>query len=299
MFKNTQWISHITRRAIDGYLSSVDMSKGTVLNPLHDLSTLPFSAHLPLIPDVAVQYRCGDNMQYGNIGYGVFPFRAFKQYIPTGAKFILVMSDPPHRMGNHPSVIHCHGILGWLFDYLKKEFPQATVVVKRGGDIYLDFARLALADVTICSASTFCLFPSMAHNGSAVYYPLTKLIGVPPKPHEMNDHFHWVKDPPLLTDVLKPWYLIEYALNGRPILPEMIEGHLLKGKGRQIFFIKNHTRYAFPNGDTFEGLGFDWGDVWQLGDSDVNQFPTGGDIPGCDKETCLSSPFYQNRTLKN
>ena len=217
MFKNTAWISSIVRKSINSYLTSIDMSMGTQINPLIDFSNGPMNSKLPLVPDVAIQYRCGDNMNYGSIGYGILPFRVFSDKIPKDSKYIFVMSDPPNRAGNNPSASHCAEILKWLFEYLKKEYSNSTVVVKKGGDVYLDFARLSMANTTICSASTFCLFPAIAHNGSAVYFPRTKLIGVPPEGYSMNDHFHWVNDPPLVADVFKPWYLIAWTLNGTSI----------------------------------------------------------------------------------
>ena len=62
MFKNTPWITTITRRAIEAYLTTVNASRGTKLSPNIDLSNVPIDQPLPLIPDVALQYRCGDNM---------------------------------------------------------------------------------------------------------------------------------------------------------------------------------------------------------------------------------------------
>lgn len=297
MFKNTPWIAKTVKRSIDAYLATVNISRGTELSPSIDLTNRELGTHLPLIPDVAIQYRCGDNMGYGNIGYGVLPFRAFASAIPSNAKYIYVLTDPPKRAGNHPYVHHCQKILTWLFAFITENFPEATVIVKKGGDIYLDFARLAYANTTICSASTFCLFPAIANNGSIVYYPSTKLIGVPPGNYKMNDHFYWITDPQLVTDVWKPWYLIEYALKNKPILPTMIEGHLLKGHGKQVYFILNQTKYSIPNGDTFEGLGFSWDDVWQMDEATVNLFPDSGAIPGCDGKSCLGSIFYQKKVI--
>ena len=217
MYKNTVWISKTVRTSIDAYLTSVDLSLGTTIDPSSDFSNQPMDLKLPFVPDVAIQYRCGDNMHYGNIGYGILPFRAFTDRIPKDAKYIFVMSDPPKRARNNPSVSHCSEILRWLFEYLKKKRHNSTVVVKRGGDVYLDFARLSMANTTICSASTFCLFPAIAHNGSVVYFPRTKLIGVPPEGYTMNNHFVWITDSPLITDVFKPWYLIAWTLNGTSI----------------------------------------------------------------------------------
>jgi hypothetical protein len=114
----------------------------------------------------------------------------------------------------------------------------------------------------------------------------------------MNNHFLWITDPPLVTDVFKPWYLIAWSLNGTAISKDQIEGHLLKGKGRQIYYIVNQTKYGIPDGDTFEGLGFDWSEVWHLSDVEVNYFPDGGDIKSCDKNTCIDSAFYRKRGLR-
>ena len=130
-----------------------------------------------------------------------------------------------------------------------------------------------------------------------MHFPQTKLIGVPPKNYYMNDHFNWLSNYPLITEVLKPWYLIEYTLNDKQILSSDIEGRLVKGHGRSIYLIKNQTKYEFPNGDTFEGLGFKWDDVWHLGDSDISVFANGGEITPCDGKSCESNKFYNKTKL--
>ena len=96
----------------------------------------------------------------------------------------------------------------------------------------------------------------------------------------------------LVSPVWRPWYLIEYALNGLPVNSKDIERHTVKGSGRAVYYVINQTKYAFPNGDTFEGLGFDWNDVWYLTDNDLSVFPAGPDIPGCDAKSCIGSPFF-------
>jgi hypothetical protein len=62
-----------------------------------------------------------------------------------------------------------------LFEYLQSNFPKATIVVKRGGDLFLDYARLAFANTTICSASSYCFWASLANNGT-VHFPVTTVI---------------------------------------------------------------------------------------------------------------------------
>ncbi len=62
--------------------------------------------------------------------------------------------------------------------------------------------------------------------------------------------------------------------------------------------MKNQTKYGIPNGDTFEGLGFDWGEIWHLSDVEVDYFPDGGYIESCDKDKCMGSIFYQKRKMQ-
>jgi hypothetical protein len=86
--------------AIDAYLAVANTTRGTILNNETDLCTIPIdklaSSHqlpkppsalptvvatsasstvspfaLPIVPDVAVQYRCGDNVGFGKTRYGV------------------------------------------------------------------------------------------------------------------------------------------------------------------------------------------------------------------------------------
>ena len=74
--------------AIEAYLKVANISRGTILSNESDLCTIPINSlassltisihdiplnapQLPLIPDVAVQYRCGDNIGFGKTRYGV------------------------------------------------------------------------------------------------------------------------------------------------------------------------------------------------------------------------------------
>jgi hypothetical protein len=54
-----------------------------------------------------------------------------------------------------------------------EQFPDAVVVILRGFDLFEDLARLTYAKTTICSVSTFCLWPAIS-NDNTVYFPLTK-----------------------------------------------------------------------------------------------------------------------------
>jgi hypothetical protein len=129
-----------------------------------------------MIPDVAVQYRCGDNIGFGKTRYGLLPFAAIVDRIPKDSQTIYVVADSPTRQAYHPYTSRCGVILEALFKRIKAAFPNALVVIKRGGDLFLDVARLTHSKVLICSASTFCLWPAIA-NQHAAHYPLTPLVG--------------------------------------------------------------------------------------------------------------------------
>jgi hypothetical protein len=72
--KNIPWVQKTLRTAVDAYMQTVNVADGTQLNPATDNSSHPFDKRLPMIPDVTVHYRCGDNLRFDTIGYGLLPF---------------------------------------------------------------------------------------------------------------------------------------------------------------------------------------------------------------------------------
>lgn len=144
----------------------------------------------PVIPDVAIHYRCSDSTHLG-----IIPLRAFRDLIPADAKTIYVMTESAHRIkicSELPEQCRrCEAAIQALHKYLKRLFPVSVVLVLRGYDIYVDLLRLTFARrVLICSASTFCLYPALARN-TTTYFPVTDLIAdgqqVP-----MGEHFKWL-----------------------------------------------------------------------------------------------------------
>ena len=117
-------IGQTLRPAIDAYVSASNaMVTGTLLDPATDRSTLPMGAHLPLLPNVTIQYRCGDNIGFGKSKYGLLPFSAYKPHrIPSAvAKYIYVIADSPQRSAAHVYSGRCETILQRLFTYLTKQ----------------------------------------------------------------------------------------------------------------------------------------------------------------------------------
>lgn len=151
--------------------------------------------------------------------YGILPFTAFLPRIPQGSKYIYVLSDHPSRATHNPYSGRCQTILNSLFEYLKENFPGSIVVVKRGGDLFLDYARLAFSNVTICSASSYCLWPALAHQGN-VYFPLSSLVAGADSMElapNLGPHFHWIDEPKIISDFRKfrPWSAVIDVLKGK------------------------------------------------------------------------------------
>jgi hypothetical protein len=124
-----------------------------------------------------------------------------------------VLSDHPSRAVHSPYSGRCSLILKALMEYLHALSPSATIVVKRGGDLFLDYVRLSRARVTICSASSYCLWPAIANRNGSAHFPLTSLaagadsIELAPN---LGAHFHWIEDPKIISNFknVKPWTAI-------------------------------------------------------------------------------------------
>ncbi|RYH14955.1 hypothetical protein EON65_32685 [archaeon] len=139
---------------------------------------------LPLVPDVTIQYRCGDNLNFFVGKYGLTPFRIFskKRILLEGTlkeadiHYIYVLTEHlvRSRVGSCGSC--CDRVLSRLQAYLSYLFPNAVVLIKRGDSVFADFARIALSKVVFCSSSTFCLWPALANDYGTVFLPYTPLF---------------------------------------------------------------------------------------------------------------------------
>jgi len=150
---------------------------------------------IPLIPSVAVHYRCGDNF----VGeYGFLPFSIVSNRILIQNKepqFIYILAESRNRKTGGPKkqlAEKCDVVLTSLHSHLRIFFPKSTVVLLRGGDMYTDLVRLTLAPVVVCSVSTFCLWPAIANaHGEAVYFPKTRLVAAADT--TLNLGFTWIQ----------------------------------------------------------------------------------------------------------
>lgn len=172
---------------------------------------------LPLVPNVTIQYRCGDNIGFGKTKYGLLPFsvynpRRISVYSEDSASsiFILIVADSPQRNSVHPYSYRCETILDRLVAFLVARYPRAVIALKRGGDIFLDYTRIMYSNVVFCSASTFCLWPGLANEVGHVYYPLTPLIAKASSNETapaLKANFHWIGEVDMIKQFkhYRPW----------------------------------------------------------------------------------------------
>jgi hypothetical protein len=156
---------------------------------------------LPLIPDVALHLRCSDIITTTNIGdlakihthYGFLNFHHYASYIPPHARLVYVLSDPINR-GSDGAM--CGSILAAFVRFLREVVPtHMSIMVKRGGEIMFAQAAFTLAEVTVCSPSTFCFWAAAASNTTA-YYPVSPLIYAG-KEVPVSHSLRWISNPQL------------------------------------------------------------------------------------------------------
>ena len=180
---------------VDGYMhretshgASISISKGNVKYNLADEWHNP-TIDLPAIPDVAIHYRCGDNV----VGhYGYLPFRVYRRRIPKSTRLVYIMAESSTRGVKLGSTSRCAHIFEALKTFFALEFPDTAIVVLRGQDVLDDYARLTFANITFCSVSTFCLWPAVGTDNT-VYFPIAKLFARERTDFDYGSSFHWLK----------------------------------------------------------------------------------------------------------
>lgn len=194
-------VNNILRDALRFHIQkdTQDLFSSTIVSAT-DKSNVAKGTVLPFLPDAAIHYRCGDNF----VGhYGFVPFSAFSKFIPPTARTIYILSEAKGRKTDQKRHLEqkCDLILDSLYKYMLRNFPRSTIVLRRGDDLYADFARLAYSPVLICSVSTFCLWPAVMSNGTAVYFPQTRLIAGGNVTTPLGRHFHWFTTPAVVKGV--------------------------------------------------------------------------------------------------
>eukprot|EP01038_Epipyxis_sp_PR26KG_P007301 gene7301-9948_t len=175
------------------FLKKENQAKTVIVSS--DLTNIPIGTLLPLVPEAAIHYRCGDNF----VGhYGFLPFRAFINTIPSTVKSIFVLAENRNRktINKRHLATKCDAIFQSLFEFLRKHFPDANVLIRRGDNLYTDMFRLSYANTTICSVSTFCIWPAIVNSGVA-YFPKTRLVVSGDTNIDMG--FKWITSPSIIS----------------------------------------------------------------------------------------------------
>lgn len=195
--KKVEYLREVFMPALSTYIDRYERDIPTTVDAVYDMVHYPDGLSesdrvLPLIPDASIQLRCSDVLHHDR--YGFVPFKAYKSLIPSTARHIILSSDHPQRRTQGEE---CKQILQSAFDYLKHHFPSSIIVIKRGDDLFRSLARISFSPVSICSPSTFCLWPALLSSNGTAYYPLSNVALQSQAvhfPESVSKHFKWMTD---------------------------------------------------------------------------------------------------------
>jgi hypothetical protein len=125
---------------------------------------------LPLVPSVAILFRCCDILltKPGADQYGFIRWDRYLQRIPAQGTTTIYILTEPAGYGECPWFATCQALSHALARYLSNHYPQAVVAIRRGhpSDAMVMLSR---APTVICCASSFCLYPAMARTNGTTY----------------------------------------------------------------------------------------------------------------------------------
>lgn len=132
---------------------------------------------LPLIPTVAIQFRCSDNFQHV---MGLTPLVAiFDRLDDLGLAdnhTIYIATEHPKRLRSKHLENLCPYLVNFIQTELAQRYPNVLVSIRRG-HILETWRQFNEARFVFCSASTFCIWPAIANRKGVVYYPRTRILG--------------------------------------------------------------------------------------------------------------------------
>ena len=143
------------------------------------------------LDEATIHVRCGDFITGGWAEYGFLPYRAYTRILPQTTKSIGIITstfDEKECRSNDCSTIgNCKGLIMDLQSFLEENYPNATITIRNGPEETLasTFSRITLSRRTVCSPSTFCLYPAIAtlgegHFANTVLYPFVHDIATQP-----------------------------------------------------------------------------------------------------------------------
>jgi hypothetical protein len=166
----TKLLPHIIHHSISVVGSAAIQDQQTFYQP-HNTSknAIRINFTFPIVSDVAIHYRCSNNINFP--GMGLLPFPTIISLIPPSAQYIYIHTEGRTyvTVRSHESL--CPVIIDHLIEAISDAFPNAYVVMQTTS-IYrtmYDFvtSRLAL----ICSSSTFCTHAAIGKLKGEVYLP--------------------------------------------------------------------------------------------------------------------------------
>jgi hypothetical protein len=135
----------------------------------------------PVIPnvtldDVAIHFRCGDVMGGENRNdFGMIRYNEYEKWISKDARSIGILTQPFDKARNRNSdvgrVENCRQATFLLVRFLQLHYPNATISIHNGPTetLPLAYARLAMANQTFTSLSSFGIFPVMGTFGQGYF----------------------------------------------------------------------------------------------------------------------------------
>ena len=158
-------IRKIVHQSITNIYTSLLKSTSSLSQLTPHLSSISDNKSHPDVSDVAVHYRCSDNIRVET--YGLLPFEAFLNVIPSYAEYIYV-----HTEGTDEPNHICTDIINSFYHFLTRHFPDSNVLVFTRINVFVamhDFIHSHLR--LICSSSTFCLHAAIGKTVGEVYLP--------------------------------------------------------------------------------------------------------------------------------
>lgn len=144
------------------------------------------------LDEATIHVRCGDFIRGGWAEYGFLPYRAYTRILPKTTKSIGIITSTfdkdECRSNDCATIANCKDLIMDLKSFLEETYPNATVAIRNGPEETLasTFGRITLSRRTVCSPSTFCLYPALATIGEGYFantdlYPFVHEIAAQPE----------------------------------------------------------------------------------------------------------------------
>jgi len=114
---------------------------------------------------LSVYIRCGDILKYAHHHeYGFLPLSAYKTVLSENPDIDSIHIYTPtseERPSDTPYVRQCKEIIESTRNIIAEAFPNKRIEIIRGAEILSVWAALVFSDASICSPSSFCMWPAL------------------------------------------------------------------------------------------------------------------------------------------